>query len=681
MAEKSKAPHKDPKKVSNSSSATNSPQISSETSDKLKAAYFARKNALFPRAQELLFDILKENPNLVEAQKELIALYLSTENFKEAEAYLLNIEKTSEEKKWIFLALSEVYRRTQQIQKHIDVLKKCLTIQTDEKILTALFDLQKNSNDVKGALETVITLRSLNDRIELESAQAQLTALLGKHQDSLVMCESLLNRSPIPKAAVELYVALHLGHGNNPEAIINKFEPLIKKELKDPYIYAAMAKALHRMELYSEAIDYLKKALAIEDFHADWWYDISLIYRQLGRLEESQDCLMKSIRIDPLNPTAIRVYGVEHKYVIAEEAHQQLNYIHAHDYMFKDIKKVELYMALAKAYEDFGELKTAFKYYENVSNIQAKINPYRHSNALNLLKMTRDRIRPETYKKFSHPRCESDKAVFVLGMPRSGTSLVEQVIASHPNAHGAGELKLLHKVLDGVSINNRTLETKNEQPSAIPTFIQGIDLSNCRSLSFKERGELYTKGIENLAKLSGKKEVLRIVDKMPGNYFWTGIIPFILPNAKVIHTERHPLDNCLSLYRIFFPDGMPWSYNLINLGKVYRSCYEHMRYWQANLPENTMITVNYEVMVNDFESQAKNIISHIGLAWDEACLKFYETDRQVKTASLNQVRKPIYGTSVGRWKKYEEFLKPLIQELGPLIKEYEDLIHSKLSHK
>jgi hypothetical protein len=212
----------------------------------------------------------------------------------------------------------------------------------------------------------------------------------------------------------------------------------------------------------------------------------------------------------------------------------------------------------------------------------------------------------------------------------------------------------------------------------IPTFIPGIDLSDTRQLKFNERGDLYVKAIELLAKLGGKPDAKRIIDKMPGNYFWTGVIPYILPNAKIIHTQRHPLDNCLSLYRIFFPDGMPWSYDLRNLGKVYRAYFEHMQYWEKNLPKGMMLTVNYEVMIVHFEDQAKKIIQHIDLDWNENCLRFYENERNVKTASLTQVRKPIYSTSVGRWKKYEDHLKPLILELGPLVKHYDEMIESKL---
>jgi hypothetical protein len=197
-----------------------------------------------------------------------------------------------------------------------------------------------------------------------------------------------------------------------------------------------------------------------------------------------------------------------------------------------------------------------------------------------------------------------------------------------------------------------------------------VDLT-CKTLSLRERGERYVQAIEALAKAAGR-DAKRIVDKMPGNYYWTGVIPFIMPNARIIHTRRHPVDTCLSIYRIFFPDGMPWSYDQNNLGKVYRAYHEHMAHWEKTLPEGVMLSVRYEDVVADIETMARKIIAHIGLEWNEACLKFYETERPVKTASLGQVRQPIYNTSVGRWRKYEPYLKPLIAELGPLVREYEE---------
>ena len=470
---------------------------------------------------------------------------------------------------------------------------------------------------------------------------------------------------------------MYLGNKNNPEGLLEKIQPIYDSGYEDPHLFIAMGRLFHRMDKNGEAIGYIKKAIAINDQNYHWWYDLSLIQRQNGDINESQASLMRALKVDPLNPTGIRVHGVEHKYTYGDEASLQLNLAHAHFDAFKDQGKVELNFALAKAHEDYNELRTAFKYYENAGKLQSKILPYWHPGTVGLLKMTRDRVGPPTYENFKEPRCESDKPVFILGMPRSGTSLVEQVIASHKETFGAGELKLLHRVLDGVTINGRMIETSQDE-GVIPTFIPGVDVSKCRTLPFKDRGDLYLKAVEAIAESAGNTSAKRIIDKMPGNYFWTGVIPFILPNAKIVHTQRHPLDNCLSLYRIFFPDGMPWSYDLRNLGKVYRTYFEHMTYWESNLPKGMMHTINYEVMVENFNEEAKKIIAHIGLPWDDACLKFYETDRQVKTASLNQVRKPIYSTSVGRWKKYEEYLKPLIQELGPLIKVYDDKIEQKL---
>jgi hypothetical protein len=429
------------------------------------------------------------------------------------------------------------------------------------------------------------------------------------------------------------------------------------------------------MDRSAEAAVALKKALAANPEQAQGWYDLSVIQRQIGEIADSQASMMRSLEVAPMNPTALRVHGVEHKYVYGDEAYRMVNLAHAAIDSFTPEKRVEMHFAVAKAAEDVGELACAFKHYELAGKLQATVLPYRHVAAQGLMKMVRHRVGRATYANFTPPRCESDRAVFVLGMPRSGTSLAEQIIASHPEAYGAGELKLLHRVVDGISINGRVIQTSNES-GAIPTYIPGLDVSDCRKLDFKQRGELYVKAIEAIAAAAGRPDVKRVVDKMPGNYYWTGLIPFIMPNAKIVHTTRHPMDNCLSLYRIFFPDGMPWSYDLVNLGKVYRAYHEHMLHWEKGLPEGAMITVHYETVVADIETQARRIISHIGLDWNDACLRFYETDRPVKTASLSQVRQPIYNTSVGRWRKYEEFMKPLIRELGPLVKEYEGFLEN-----
>jgi len=639
--------------------------------EKLKAAATFRAKGLYQNAQGVINEILAQNPNSRLAKREQILLLIAVEDFTRAEQVLLAGVKEMPMNRWLWITLAMVRSRTGNMPGEIEALKKALSFEHEDAAARRLFELQRDSKDLNGALETVMLLRSKKDGVELEVAQAKLLALLGKKDESLVCAEKLLEKVPAIPAAVEQWVALHLADQNQPEVVVDRMSKMIAAGREEACLYHGLSRGLHRMERNDEAVTALKKALEMNKGQVQWWYDLAVIQRQMGQSAQSQLSLEEALKLDPYNPTTLRVHGVEHKYVYGDEHYKRVNLAHSLVDIYAPEKKVELHFAIAKAAEDVGELATAFRHYESAGKAQAKIAPYSHPAAQGLMNITRDRMGPLTYERFTPERVDSKKPVFVLGMPRSGTSLTEQIIASHPETHGAGELKLLHRVLDGVSVNGRPILTSNDQ-GAIPTFIPGIDLANCRTLDFKARGELYVKAIESLAKSAGRPEAKRIVDKMPGNYFWTGLIPFVLPDAHVIHTQRHPLDNCLSIYRIYFPDGMPWSYDLRNLAKVYRSYYEHMQFWEANLPKDFMLTVKYENLVADIDSYARKIISHMGLDWNENCLNFHETERPVKTASLVQVRQPLYSTSVGRWKKYEEYLKPLIKELEPIIKAYED---------
>jgi tetratricopeptide (TPR) repeat protein len=688
MAKKSKSPTKQIQKKSPLTSKETK-QIPTKVDDelkqdlndpdlpKLKEAISYKVNHLYASARDTLQDILKRRPGWKPAIRELVEIHMETRNFIDCEKVLFDESIKSPKDVWTWTAIAKLYKLTNNPKAEMETLKKLNEIAFNEVLTIRLFDLQRDVNDLKGALETLLSLRSHQDSLDLEIAHAKLLYLDDKQDEALKMADKLLGISPIPKGAIDLWVAQHLSKTNNPEAIVHKLLPMIEGGSEDPELYAAVGRAYHRMEILENAVKFMTQALEKNPKNHHWWYDLSLMQRQQGLGEEAQNNLKKCLELESLNPIALRIFSAEHKYEYGDEFLKKLNFAHACIGQFTDDKKVELYHALAKAYEDLGELNTAFKFYEIAGEIQGKLTPYHHTSSASTLKMTRDRVTPKTFTDFKFPRCESDKPVFVLGMPRSGTTLAEQIIASHPEAYGAGELKLLHRALDGISINKRVIETSSNQ-GTLPTYIPGIEIPSCRTMQFEERGELYVKAIEAIAKGAGRGDVKRIVDKMPGNYFWAGVIPYILPNAKIIHTARHPLDNCLSLYRLFFPDGMPWSYELANLGKVSRAYFEHMDYWEKNLPANMMLTVPYEIVVADFENQAKKIIKHVGLPWDEACLRFYETERNVKTASLTQVRKPIYNTSVGRWRKYEAYLQPLIKELGPIIKNYENMISEKL---
>lgn len=637
---------------------------------KLQQAANARKQGLIPLAREALGEVLKRRPGWVPARRELIMLHIAAEEFAEAEKLLLIETKRAPKERWGWMSLGLARSRTGDKKGEAECLAKALDISFESTPARRLFELQRDTGDLAGALDTIALLRRKEESEALMVAHCQLLARLKRRNEALVLCEQLMERVPAPVGAVEQWSALFLAERNEPDPVIEYFTKKISEGRKEPAFYHGLSRGLHRAERNSEAIAALRTSLEGEPKHVQGWYDLAVIERQMGDIPGSQQSLERAIALDPLNATALRVFGVEHKHAWGDEPTRRLNRALADLERYPPEKKVELHFAVAKAMEDVGELGAAFAHYANAGRLQARLTPYRHAASEGLLKLTRVNTSRATYERTKESGFPSPKPVFVLGMPRSGTSLAEQIIASHPEAHGAGELKLLHRVLDGVTVNGKLIQTGSEQGN-IPTYIPGVDLT-CAGLSLRERGERYVQAIEALARAAGIPDAKRIVDKMPGNYFWTGVVPVILPQARIVHTRRHPVDTCLSIYRIFFPDGMPWSYNLVDLGRCYRAYHEHMLHWEKALPAGFMLSVRYEDVVADVEKMARAIIAHIGLEWDERCLRFYETERPVKTASLAQVRQPIYGTSVGRWKKYEQFLKPLLAELGPLVKQYED---------
>jgi hypothetical protein len=226
-------------------------------------------------------------------------------------------------------------------------------------------------------------------------------------------------------------------------------------------------------------------------------------------------------------------------------------------------------------------------------------------------------------------------------MPRSGTTLVEQILASHPSVFGAGELSTLRRLAD--------------KHGGIVDLPKILAPELARSM-----GEAY---LAETALLAGGKA--RVVDKMPSNFLQAGLIPLILPGARIIHIRRDAVDNCLSCYSKLFAREQLFTYNLAELGQFYRDYEALMAHWRNVLSPNRFIEVDYEAVVDDQEGQSRRLIEFLGLPWDETVLEFHKTKRPVRTASVNQVRQPLFKSSVGRWKPFAKRLKSLTDALGP----------------
>jgi tetratricopeptide (TPR) repeat protein len=306
--------------------------------------------------------------------------------------------------------------------------------------------------------------------------------------------------------------------------------------------------------------------------------------------------------------------------------------------------RCNLHFSLGDLYDKNKQYRQAFEHYHKGNELKhVEFDPAQHTAGIDAIINTHS-----TTMMAAMPRAgiRSDRPVFVVGMPRSGTTLVEQILSSHPAIFGAGELPDIIQQVGGLA---SLQDSTTEYPYNIPTLSQQAIDSAAQDY------------LDRIAELSPDAE--RVVDKMPGNFMHLGYIELLFPGARIIHCKRDPLDTCLSNYFQNFSRSLHFSFNLTHLGVFYRNYLRLMEHWRGiiTLP---MLEVQYEDMIADQESGSRRIVEFCGLEWDENCMDFHKSERYVATASYDQVRKPIYKSSVSRWKNYSDFIGPLRKALG-----------------
>jgi hypothetical protein len=296
--------------------------------------------------------------------------------------------------------------------------------------------------------------------------------------------------------------------------------------------------------------------------------------------------------------------------------------------------------------EDDGEYPPAFHEYLEGNRLYRRLIRYSTESQRRYLEELRRGFGPEFMRRSTGD--PSELPVFIVGMPRSGTSLVEQVLAGHGAVHGGGELTLLSDAW-----------RRHLGPRFAVDFAAGVAAMPDAELR-AVAGE-YLAGLRALAPRAS-----RVTDKMPSNFMQLGLIHALFPGARIVHCRRDPVDTCVSCFTNLFRNGQLFSYDLKELGEFYRLYAEQMEYWRGVLPAGTMLELDYEELVQDLESGARRLVAHCGLAWDPACLDFHTAERAVQTASAWQVRQPVYRSSVQRGRRYADELGPLLEALGSL---------------
>ncbi len=395
------------------------------------------------------------------------------------------------------------------------------------------------------------------------------------------------------------------------------------------------------------ALAHHRRALALKPDLSDAYNNMGNVLKELGHLQQAQDAFLEALRLDP-NLTGVYVNLADSRKFAPGDPHlATMEGLAAKADGLSKTDRMQLDFALGKAYADLKDHARSFKHL--LAGNAAKRTTIAHDEhaAFTLFHQIAATFTRELINDKAGGGHPSAMPIFIIGMPRSGTTLVEQIIASHPAVHGAGELPTFNEVV---------LTVRGPDGTAIPypDFVPALDAQALQRI-----GAAYVAEVRKLA--AGRE---RVTDKMPSNYYFAGLIRLALPNAKIIHTVRDPVDTCISCFSKLFSGEQNHTYDLGELGRYYKRYEQLMAHWHRVLPGGSILDVRYEDVVADLETQARRIIAYCGLSWHHNCLSFHKTDRPVRTASATQVRQPIYNSAVGRWRVYEQHLGPLLDALG-----------------
>lgn len=478
----------------------------------------------------------------------------------------------------------------------------------------------------------------------------------------LVQANDCLARQQLAEATPLLNRALQLAP-NHPSVLAavgglyllaRQFEPArewlqkaVVQQPDEPANRINLAQALTLLGSHEDAFAHLQTALLLDPQNAKSHFALGRALMQTGQISEAVAHFEQAIVLNPEYGLVYHLLSQIKKFstvdsVFIEQAEAVLSGA------LRSADRCALHFALGKMYDDLGQPAQAFSHFESGNrllqfDVDYSINAeYVHNQQI---------VCTAKVLKQKHSHNLSTRPVFVVGMPRSGTTLIEQIISSHPLAAGAGELRDMTRLAGA-------LFSQLERPALpwlSPPAPQQQALSHCADeyLSVLERD---------------RESAQRIVDKMPENYHWLGAIALLFPSAKIIHVSRHPLDTCLSCYFQMFNE-IRWAADLAAIADIYRHYRSTMDHWRKVLPPGMLVEVCYEDLVADSEQGSRQLIAACGLEWDARCLDFFHAARKVSTASAWQVRQPIYQSSRQRWRAYAPFIVELADALWEYLSE------------
>jgi len=482
---------------------------------------------------------------------------------------------------------------------------------------------------------------------------AEVAARLKRYGDAESLLERCLELAPSFSAARQNF-ALVLHRLYKPQAALREVDHLLATEPRSPNCRNLKAAILSRIGEYDDSIRLYEEILDEYPGQPGVWMSYGHGLKTKGDEPESIRAYRRCIGLRPAfgeawwslaNLKTFRFTAADVDTMGAQLSGGDL----------KPEDRFHLHFALGKALEDAGEYQASFEHYAEGNRLRRAGIHYDPEENSSHVQRSKTLFTSEFFISRKSSGCDSQDPIFIVGLPRSGSTLLEQILASHSRVEGTMELPDIIGIVRELGGRMR-----REDESRYPEILESMPEDDLRAL-----GERYL-AQTRIQRKTGKPY---FIDKMPNNFAHVGLIQLILPNAKIIDARRHPLGCCFSGFKQHFARGQKFTYSLEEIGRYYRDYVELMAHFDAVLP-GRVCRVFYEEVVADLEKEVRRVLDYCGLPFEEKCLEFHRTERAVRTASSQQVRSPIYREGVDQWRKYDAWLDPLKQALGPVLEAY-----------
>ncbi|TLZ38540.1 MAG: tetratricopeptide repeat protein [Gammaproteobacteria bacterium] len=482
--------------------------------------------------------------------------------------------------------------------------------------------------------------------------QAEVAARLQHIVDALRLLERCLELAPGFDAARHNYASL-LNRSGRAEAALKQIEQLLAKAPRDPGHRSLLAAILANLGSFDETVRVYEELLKEHPGQAKIWMSYGHALRTAGRQDDSVSAYRRAISMVPtLGEAYWSLANLKTFRFTDEEARVMRAALGRKDLADED--RVHFEFALGKTLEDAGSYEDSFAHYAAGNALRRRSHPYSADDNADLIRRLKELFTADFFAARAGWGCPTPDPIFIVGLPRAGSTLLEQILASHSLVEGTMELPDVPRIVHELNARAR------EAGPRFPELLAGLDRDALHALGA---------GYLESTRVQRKTGAPFFIDKNPNNWLYLGLIQLMLPNARIIDARRHPLACGFSCFKQHFARGQSFTYDLEDLGRYYRDYIELMAHFERTLP-NRIHRVLYESMVADTESEVRRLLACCKLPFEAGCLRFYDNPRAVRTASSEQVRQPIFDEGLEHWRNYEPWLGPLKEALGPLLSEY-----------